>query len=97
MPSYVVGWDRRARKDELATGLSIVDFAADVIPDFWLQLPFVDEPRCLTLKYERRIDCDGLPCVSIHIQAHLASRGLTCAFRLSASFRTFDDDGADGL
>jgi hypothetical protein len=51
-----------------------VDGASNVIPEAWLDLPLVNQPRHLAVEHQGRIH--GLPGVEVHVQQYLAGREL---------------------
>jgi len=92
----VVRGNSRPGEDELAGSPPIVDGTTDVVPDLWLDLPFVDETGRRSLEHERRIDGDRLSCVQVGVEQYLAGSDLSCGGCLATRLRAFDHHCSGG-
>ena len=91
MASDVVGRSGRPGQDELAALAPIVDRPSDVVPDAWLDLPLVDQPRGLSREHGRWVDADGAARGVVDVEQHLAARHLASGERLAAGLGALDE------
>ena len=94
VPGDVVGRYGRAGQHELAGKASIVDGPTHVVPQAWLDLPFVDQPRDRTIQHESWVHRSCSSGVLVDVQQARARHSLTRGLRLAGRLGSLDDDGA---
>lgn len=96
MAGGVVGWDGRARQDELARATAAsVDLAADVVPDGRHELPLVDQPGPGAVEEQRRREEPCRTCLVVDVETNCAHGRPQAGRGLAAAARSLDQDGAD--
>ena len=97
MTRDAIGRNGRTGKNKLSRGRTIIHRTTNIIPYFWLLLPFVDQTRCGALKHGGRINGNHAACISINIQQYFTLRYIPRGSRLPASLGAFYNDGSRSL
>jgi hypothetical protein len=74
VPGDVVGRNRGTGQDELARLPAGVHCPPHVIPDRGDDLPFIDEPRRMSVEHQGRFDVGHSACLLVHIEHDDARR-----------------------
>jgi len=80
----------RTGQDELARAATIIDLAANGVPDPRGTLPLVQEPWAVAVQQESRVKIGTTRRLRIDVEQHLACRQLAGRRRLSATLDTLD-------
>ena len=92
----VVRRHRRPGEDETTPPRLRIHGATDMVPNRRRELPLVNEPGRIPREHGSRIDAHHRPGVGVHIQEHMAGRGLHRRGRLAHRPGAFDEHGPGG-
>lgn len=97
MARSVIRRDGRSGQNE-ASGLAgmAIDFATNVVPDLGNELPFVDQARAVAFQEYLRCDEPSRSGIVVDVKPDLAPGDTASRLGLSATTRSFNDDGPEG-
>ena len=86
-----------AGQDELTFAASIIYRMADIVPESGLGLPFINQPGSGAIQQGGRVNSHQRGYLRVAIDLQDALRLLLGRLRLTAGFRTFDQDCAGNV